>query len=138
MRYFPLYFAMACSIGSGSKSDDTAASEPSSEDTGPPWVPGGNGVAYLLDGETNNSLFTLELTNATTPPEGSPGFCWGTSETSLGELTVDGSDVLTEIGYNGLMDGVNRFEAHKRRNGGVWWKCGSHHRTSLPATAYRH
>ena len=116
MRYFTLYFALACSNGSNSKSDDTANSEPGAEDTAPPWVPGGKGIAYLLDGTTNNSLFTLELTNATIPPEGDSyaGFLLGgTSEISLGELTVDGSDVYwqAEIGYNGLMDGVNRFEA---------------------------
>ena len=102
---------------------------------------GGKGIAYLLDGTTNNSLFTLELTNATIPPEGIVRriFAGGTSEISLGELTVDGSDVYwqAEIGYNGLMDGVNCFEARLRRNGGVWWKCRSHHRTSLPTTAYR-
>ena len=117
MHYFPLYFAIACSGNAAKNNDDTAATtEPSVEDTGPPWVPGGSGIGYLLDGDTNNSLFTLELTNATTPPEGetySAYLLGGSSEIALGELSITDSEVYwqAEIGFNGLMDGVNRFEA---------------------------
>ena len=69
MRYFPFFIAIACSSASNSQDRRHSRFRAGSEDTSPMDV-AEMGVGYLLDGETNNSLFTLELTNATSPPEG--------------------------------------------------------------------
>lgn len=128
MLYFSFYLLTACGTNQKLDSGSNASNEPSTEDTGPPWTPGGQGVAYFLDGATNNSLFTLELSNATSPPEGESYTAYllgGSSELNIGELTIESTEVLwqAEIEINGLMGGINRFEA--RLNDGTVIYAGS-------------
>ena len=85
-------------------------------DTPPPWVPTGSGRAFFLDALLQNSLFTLEMTLITPPPEGVSysGFLIHADgqELNLGEVPVTESTLFWEkdLGRNCLIDGYTTFE----------------------------
>lgn len=104
---------------SGVSGDDgTGGSDGSDGTGGETWRASGTGIAYLVDGTDANSLFHLEVNNASAPRSGEAyyGFLSGgsTGTVSLGEITLDDSGSLvfeTDIGFNGLVDGMDSFAA---------------------------
>lgn len=95
---------------------ETENGEPASEETGPPWVPTGNGMAYFLDGLQSNSLFTLEMDVITPPPtdDAYSGYLVGENiaDVYLGPIPVTDTTLLwqSEANLNALQNGYNRFE----------------------------
>lgn len=117
---------LGCSGDKGAGSSDSGASsdggtgegDGSDGTAGETWRASGTGIAYLVDGTEANSLFHLEVNNASGPRSGEAyyGFLSGgtTGTVSLGEITVDDSGSLvfeTDIGFNGLVDGMDSFAA---------------------------
>lgn len=103
------------------KKEDTASetaddSNADTEDTSPPWVPTGDGTAYFLDGLQPNSLFTLEMSIVTPPPEDDSYTSYlvgdGVTEIYLGPVPVTETTLFwqSEANLNALANGYNRFE----------------------------
>jgi len=95
--------------------DSSDTSDTEETDTSPPWVPTGDGVAYILDGVESNSLFTLEMSVVTPPPEGDAfaGYLLGTAEELyIGPIPVTETTLFwqSETGINALLAGYNRIE----------------------------
>lgn len=94
--------------GGGGGGDDTGETDL--------WRAMGAGEAYLVDGKSDNSLFTLDLENTTPPRDGEQYWGWltgGASDIELGAIEVTGDTVFFqgEIGLNGLLEGYDSFEA---------------------------
>lgn len=94
--------------------DDTASGGGQQDN----WSPAGAGTAYFTDGETDNSLFTLELAGANEPRDGEAYYGFvsdgaGGDLVALGEIQVNGEDVLftSDIGENAILAGYSHFEA---------------------------
>ena len=124
-------------------SDDTSAPPiQTSDDTGggsgsggasDTWRPSGQGEAWLLDGDEDNSLFRLELDYALVPRDGEGYFGWlsgdGVESVDLGPIDV--SDDFTvifeyELGFNALRDGYDRFDAYAGPNQAAARTSGTH------------
>ncbi len=117
----PLAVLVGCP-GPGDSGKDTADGQ--SEDTASGggqqdnWSPAGSGMAYFADGDTDNSLFTLELAGANPPRDGEAyyGFVRAGADgdpVALGEIQVNGEDVqfTSDIGENAILAGYSHFEA---------------------------
>ncbi|MCB9761957.1 MAG: hypothetical protein H6739_19190 [Alphaproteobacteria bacterium] len=114
--------ASGCVITPGGKdrdgTDDTADTADGGGGNNLQWRPAGRGKAYLLDGEQDHSLFTLEVTRTAPPDDGDAyyGFLLGgdSGTLALGEIEVQGDQVVFEheLGVNAFLAGYNRFEAY--------------------------
>ena len=114
-----LFSLLAC--GTAEKDTDTGAEDTTSnnaetEDTSPPWIPTGSGTAYFLDGLASNSVFTLEMSQVTPPPEAEVygGYLLGPGvpEVYMGPVVEFNTPFFwqSEINMNALIGGYNRFE----------------------------
>ncbi len=115
----------ACDKGDGSGTTTTGDLTDDDDDDGGGtetttatfWAPTGSGQAYLIDGDTDNSLLHLELSDTIPPRDGEVYVgrisTAGGDAIELGEITVDGSSVVfeAELGLDGLTAGYDRFDA---------------------------
>lgn len=105
--------------GASGGADGTSGGDGTGGTDGESWRASGTGIAYLVDGAEANSLFHLEINNGSAPRSGFAyyGFLSGGSAgtVSLGEITGadNGTFVFeSDIGFNGLTDGMDTFEAY--------------------------
>lgn len=125
MRLLMIAVPLAMLVGCpGPDSADKDSAEGDTEDTASGggqednWSAAGSGTAYFTDGETDNSLFTLELAGANEPRDGEAYYGFvsdgvGGDMVPLGEIQVNGEDVLftSDIGENAILAGYSHFEA---------------------------
>ncbi len=119
-----LVFLLACGNGKLAGEDEGGGDGgPALDDTGGDeevdrWAAAGSGVAYLLDGSTDNSLFHLEISATIPPREGEVYVGWlsggADGPVELGEITVTSGSVLfeAEIGFNGLLAGYDTLDVY--------------------------
>jgi hypothetical protein len=115
-----LSILFACEPNTKTASDtavqDNEATETDTQDNIPDWVATGNGTAYFLDGLQANSIFTLEMSVITPPPEndGFVGYLVGAGigDVYLGPIPVAETTLFwqAEANINALLNGYNRFE----------------------------
>ncbi len=120
MFVVPLVVLVGCPGPEDSGKGETAGTDDTASGGGEQdnWSPAGSGTAYFVDGESDNSLFTLELTGANEPRDGDAYYGFVSvgvdgDPVALGEIQVNGEDVsfTSDIGENAILAGYSHFEA---------------------------
>ncbi len=107
----------------GGKDTGSTTDETTGTGSGIAWAPAGEGKAFFLDGEADNSKFHLELTRCLAPRDGESYYGFvsraGADPIALGAIPVSSSAVLFEyeLGIDASLGGYDSFEAWANDSG---------------------
>jgi hypothetical protein len=119
-KLLSLSLLCACTSTGGPGSKDQGSDTGPGTDTGEvvndTWRAKGSGYAFLLDGQEDHSLFTLEIQGTLVPREGYAYYGWlmggAAGYQLMGPIPVNVGEVEFEfeLGVNGLLDGYREFK----------------------------